>query len=294
MFQYESFRLHVERDGPHDLIFIGNSFTRQGVDIREFEQRLEDRTGRRLRSFNFGAGGTALRSLPSLTQLAYRVDQPGVCVLVITPSMFSFDDRVPPTIVESPYGAALLDPVRRRGALTLWLLDNVELFAQRFVLKNSLLAEPAGQLIAAEFQTDRGFQRAIQRKREDRGGEALAQKRREKFRVIVPNALPLLLSTIALAQSAGAEVWLVEGAMNPAYMDVIERPEQRLLQVRELLLRAASESGAHALLLPRALRFTADEFADVNHLNATGARRLSRWLADSLELPTSGVSRKFE
>ena len=136
MDQYESWRLHVERDGHHDLIVFGNSVARQSVDVGLLEARAGKRLGRHLIGYNFGAGGTNKRSLPILVDLAYGVDQPPILIVVVTPRMVGQPgprarqrDRL---MHASPYGRALTDSVDWRGSLSRWLLDSVSAFGARY------------------------------------------------------------------------------------------------------------------------------------------------------------------
>jgi hypothetical protein len=127
MDQYESFRAHLERDGAHDLVVFGNSVARQGVDIRLLREELEQRLGAPFLAFNFGAGGTPPAMLSYMIDLVYGIDRPRYAVIVVTPGLAGAGvrEQAGRELRESPYGEALHDPVRWRGALRRWSLDHL-------------------------------------------------------------------------------------------------------------------------------------------------------------------------
>ncbi len=283
MGQYESLKLHVARDGGYDVLFLGNSFTRQGVDVEIFDKDIKQRTGRIVESFNFGAGGTPLSVLPHVTRLAFRADTPTTSVFVLVPQMFSFRSDTGSAAAASPYGEAFADPIALRGALSLWLLDRVSLFAQRFGIKSALVFDHDAQRIEAKHQDRRGFQPNTRTAPPPPRDELSNRARVRRLARISPRAYAKLVESIGIAKAAGSQVWLVEGVANPDHFSLIDKPAERLRDIERLLMQAGKEMGANVVLQSKDFTLGPTDFADANHLKPAGAERFSHWLAERID-----------
>ena len=114
MEQYEAFCGHIEHEGPFDVIVLGNSVARRGIDPIQLSEHLEERLGHSLRIYNFGVGGMTTPALGYVTDLAYGVDQPSTALVVLGLRMAAaWTPRVKDLVeiqLTSPYGQAVTDP----------------------------------------------------------------------------------------------------------------------------------------------------------------------------------------
>jgi hypothetical protein len=285
MDQYESFRIHVQRDGPHDLIVFGNSVARQAVDTPRLRRLLAEEFGRPVLAYNFGAGGTMPPMLPYIVKLAYGVDQPRFCVVVLTPRMAaawsSGVEERSRTLRESPYGVALHDPIRWRGALRRWLLDHVAIFALRYSAKDVILGNQLDRREPAGYSDNFGYRISTHWDRRD-ARRLLRLSQRMKVWPVSDEKRQVLVDTVRLLQSYGAQVWLAQAPTHPQRIALMPDPAVNLRTARGIMSSVAAETGAQALLLPEGLAFPASEFVDTVHLNAAGAAKYTDWLAESL------------
>jgi hypothetical protein len=86
---------------------------------------------------------------------------------------------------------------------------------------------------------------------------------------------------VRAVRAHGAEVWLVEGPLNPSARQYLPDPESSLEEMRAMLASVAQETGAR-LLLASELELEASDFFDTSHPNDRGSRKYTRWLAQGL------------
>lgn len=287
MFQYEALRAHVERDGPNDVVVIGSSVARQSVASDWLRRHLEYADGRPIRAFNFASAGmVATASLPIALELMFGVDQPVHALLVVTIRMAGAWTKARYANVAmlntSPYGRAVFDPVRWRGAADRWLLDRVALAGLRYRMKRAWLGlpDPAPNRRVGGYDELRGHissqQEADSEMQWDRLADALAPYELGALK------RQTLLDAIRRLQSGGTRVWLVEAPHHPRARHLLPDPANDEQGLRDLLLELGERTGSTVLLLPQARRPRASEFADTQHLNREGALRYTRWLTEEL------------
>ena len=294
MEQYESFRAHVERDGHHDLVVLGNSIARQSLDIQQLQRELEPALGRRLVGYNFGAGGTPPNALDVVAGLVYGIDDPEICVIVMTARMLAaWDDQMTDRgglMHTSPYGQAILDPIAWRGAIQRWLLDNVALARMRYGVREVVSGDPPARRTRGGYDSALGYlatrkgtatEESWERVRERLANAPFDLKGRPEF----------LLEQIRGIQAKGAEVWLVEGALHPRRLVALPDPSRNLADARRMLRQIADATGARALLIPPDLRFSQSDFGDTSHLDPEAAARYSSWVAAELAQDLSALRR---
>ena len=218
MQQYESFRLHVERDGHHELVVFGNSIARQSVNIQQLQRQVEPVLGRPLVAYNFAAGGTPPNALDVLVDLVYSLDAPEICVVVLTVMMTAARNEAvierANMMHESPYGRALRDPVPWRGPLQQWLLDNVAFTRLRYALREAALGELPSERQPGVYNPERGYKQTQKRATSGKSWESVLEKMRNA-RFETEEKRQVLLEMVRGIQAHGAEVWLVEGAFHP-------------------------------------------------------------------------------
>jgi hypothetical protein len=284
MEQYEAFRANVERDGPHDLIVLGNSIARQSIDPRQLQRALSDARGNAVKAYNFAAGGTPPMALDLLAELAYGVDDPEICIVVLTPRMAAAWTSDTPDraqlMLASPYGLAIRDPVHWRGEARRWLLDHVAISGLRYGLRDSLLGTPPVPRRRGTYDEQLGFLTS----EAHAAGPAVWRRIREQSRdwLVTEEKRRTLLEVVKRIRSLGPEVWLVQGATHPRRIAALPDPDRNLAEARRVIAQVAAETGSNALLIPDELSFSEDEFSDTTHLGARGAQRYTAWLASEL------------
>lgn len=282
--QYESFRAHVTRDGPHELLILGNSVARQGVRVRLMSSALGDRFGVVVQAYNFGAGGTDGSTLPLLTRLAYGVDRPGWCVFVVAPPMVAGRTDLKETnrrfLLSSPYGRALTDPLGWRAAIRRSLLDHVTLCRLRYAIKAFLRGEPQELHHASGHRVGAGYLGIPEAPPGPLPWERLLPAYREW--VIDAASAAGLVDAVRLAQTHGTRVWIAEAPTHPGLGDFVPELDRRLAEFRELLGDAGRSTGGEVLLLGEDLELTAEDFRDTQHLRPDAADRYTTWLSERM------------
>ena len=295
MTQYESLRAHVARGERHDLIVFGNSVARQSVDVVALQERLAEELGRPFSAFNFGAGGACLPVLPLAAELVYGVEAPTIALVVVTPRMASSwsEDREQWTrlVRASPYGRAIGDDVRWRGACSRWLLDHVAAYGLRARLAGLLLGRPHFPRERGGYDAARGFGTWP-----PQGPEVLARQRamdRSCDWTVGAAKEAELVELVRALQARAARVLLVEAAVRPERLDTWRR-EGIDPALAALLGRVAERTGATALFVPPELGLSAADFNDLLHLTSAGAARYTAWLAKELASVLADEARRAE
>lgn len=280
MWQYESFRAHVERDGPHDFIILGNSFARQGVVTRQLDTELQARLGRPVRGYNFASGGVSAPMLPLQTRLAYGIDRPPLCLFVVNPPMLavwtSLDGIRNRSFEASPYGLAVGDSLRWRGAIRRALLDRVGLFRWRYTLKDRLVGEPPSPRRIGKYHEAAGFAVIAADPEDLRWGTV---QRRYRNWSIAAERNVMLAEAARVARNRGARVVLVEAARHPDTASHVPDLGAKLQEFQDTLLEIGARAGADVILQDGGLRVEAADFLDTHHLNEQGAEAFTVWLA---------------
>lgn len=285
MQQYESFRLHVERDGHHELVVLGNSIARHSVNIRQLQHDLEPVLGRKLAAYNFAAGGTPPDALDVLVELIHGIDDPETWLIVLSPTMAAGRsegaEQRRGLMHASPYGLAVRDPILWRGVLQRWLLDHVALARMRYGLRAEALGEPTSERWTGRYTTEFGYQKNKKLSSSAEAWERVRQ-RMHGWRFPAGGNRRILEQLVRRIQAHGGEVWLIEGAFHPRRLAALPDPAANLAMARAAIVAVAEVTGSHALLLPDHLRFSESDFADVSHLDAESAARYTAWLSASL------------
>ena len=212
--QYESFRAHVEQEGPYDVIVFGNSMARQAI----ISASLMTNLGPDLRVFNYASGGTSSQMLPYQIEMAHGIDRPPHSIIVLslrhTGVVRREVEQRLQIVKSSPYGAALSDPLPWRGELRRWLLDNVSLYAQRYDMKSVLIGEIPESRKRGKFTRKYGYRSARQRDPEELDWEG----RCDQYTYWEPAGeikMGELAGTIGMLQERGSSVTLTPAAVHP-------------------------------------------------------------------------------
>jgi len=294
MAQYESLRTQTRRGQHFDWIAIGNSFTRQGVDPRVVREAMRERSGRDLSGYNFASGGIVANMLERTVALAYGVQRPAACVLVVTPLMLFTEGHTVAERVEvfgaSPYGRVLADPVPWRRALRRTLLDSVAIAGMRYAWKDGLLGKAIWSWEPVPDDGRAGFTPLAKDPKWDTPNRWRRLGRFFDGGLEPERAISLLVGAIEEAHAQGAQqVIVVEGAIHPRTREHLEAAHASRAEIRAILTEAAERGKAQLLLLEDGPSFPAEIFRDPQHFDERGAERYSRWLGHSLPLEAPGA-----
>jgi hypothetical protein len=281
--RYESLREQVRRDGPNDVVVIGDSMIHGGVIPRVVSAglRLPAADARAPRVFNFGIAGHGVLTYPLLVELVLRADRPKIFVFRIAPrgvdATAAENNRWADVVGDSSYADALLDPFRLRGSIAAWLLDHWALRNRGPALRALALGLPRdAKRLRGEYDPDRGY-----RPRPDRVVNA---KMRAHHRAIVqvwstsPRYDAALDVAVQRVVGTGADVLLVDAPLRGALRELMRDPDRNVEGTRQFMVRAAERLHVRAAFTPPGLVADKD-FADLTHLGPRGADRYSRWLA---------------
>jgi hypothetical protein len=266
----------VEREGGIDCIFLGNSMVLFGLDPEAFDAAYEARTGRRLRSFNFGVGGITVSSTAAIARILAEDYHPWLIIYGLTARDFS-------TTADAPSIEAIPWVRYRQGDPNLngWLADHSHLY--RYFLHYGWQTQPAIHRGARDFAagTPRGFYpieaatvfdaAAFVRAKgllSARLGRGVSAQQR------------IALGTLLHLGDSGVQVLIIE---MPVHLDPSEWPNDAATSYRQLMeeVRQAARSTATPVWPPMAPRFVPEDgWLDVWHLNSRGASVFGRWLGE--------------
>lgn len=283
----------IDRVKRVDVLFIGNSLTMLGVDPDSFD-RSAAKAGRPLNSYNLAFPSVGVEFWPAFLERAYPGPWPRVVALGVQPRDLN------------PAGAAITGPLLQQfftseGWRTLSMSPAnrraEELLSRSLILygrRGDGLPAIARRLMGEELAREdirvvgskgfgvfgRGFHRSSADLARGRAEHEVTAKRLPfEFTMAAQRGLERLR---ALLRRHGTRLVLFT---LPIFYD--SEPEGNALTDREFVARTARFARVHSLTFLDAghlfaARFGVQDFGDENHLDAGGARRFSRMLAQSL------------
>lgn len=277
-----------------DVLFIGNSTTQAGIDPAAFDA-ARSALGVRGNSFNASIEGLPPSVNKEFLKLYLRYADPRTVVIGVTPQDLNanspwakdMDDRAGHSI---NLVAGARDSVL--GYIFAFLLDHSELFRYRYVLHQLLLRGGIAIPHPDVYFDRRGFH-AIQRSlAEFTPSERLQAQNRAGVLNYNPEGeqADALREMIATVRSYGANPVLVALPISDHYYANFDHPSD-YQKYRDALQRLVDATGVTLWdmeSLAVSEQFGDAEFGDLNHLNRTGAERLSALLAkDYAALPVA-------
>jgi len=278
-----------------DVVFVGCSYEWCGISPRVIDAEVRQSIGRDPHSLNLSASASS-----SLTQffIARRmVDSgrwPKLVYLGVSPAMLNASSRnwlingiralgtprdVP--LVWHSIPEVFLEGVRTAMFRSYRDWDDIRMMAGRFLLAAPL--NPTAKL----RDHDDGWGEWIgdDRHPKDLAGSSSANEIDEESSLVVadyrPNSVNALAlrETIALLRHHGIEVRLLEMPLAPNRTSSEDHPDSNAAY-RNLIDPLARELDVPIVSAPG--DFSIIEFFDPVHLNAAGAKRYSKWLADDV------------
>jgi hypothetical protein len=270
-----------------DVLFIGNSAMQSALNPAVFDAARGVESTAVPGSFNAAIEGIPPYGAHLFLEIFLRYSQPDTIIYGLTPQDLNGN---------SPWAADVTDRVRHspmvlaearrglKGEVLAFLLDHSALFRYRLVLYRLLLADPTiGQEPYVYFD-ERGYHPLTRNLAE------VPPEQRGQFynRAGVFNystrglQLDALRQLIERAQVEEIQLILVNMPLADDYYGNFDTPQADYDLYWQALTAVAHEYNLPLIDLERdetAVQFTDEHFADFNHLNKSGAEKLSRTLA---------------
>ncbi|MBK8047641.1 MAG: SGNH/GDSL hydrolase family protein [Anaerolineales bacterium] len=268
-----------------DVLFVGNSTTQAGVDPTVFdtERNLSAGAG----SFNASIEGLPPAGLLTFLKIYLRYVQPQHVVIGLSAQDLNSNSPWAKDVTDRVKASPLAMAEAREGWLgqvLAFALDHSVLFRYRNLLHQFVVR--GGQLAPASnvYFDDRGFDPIDRSLASFSASEALQLQNRAGVLNYDAGGLQLqsLKQTIQLLQEQGIDVVLVNMPLADGYYRNFDKPEDydRYLAALHQVAEQFDVPVLDMESLPAELAFGDAEFADFNHLNATGAQRLTALIAD--------------
>jgi len=279
--QHFDFEIKLQRlreMGSVDCVFLGTSIVDRGLSPADFEQAYQDAAGGPITCFNFGVDGAGEYTGVLLAEYVMRAYQPRLLVFGVSPRLGNgWDEGSLAWLPWLKYQQGEFSP---RG----WLAEHSRLYGYSRPLANDLTGTLSGErrafldrMILANgfYPTDERITFPMLP-----GDEG----RLERSNYAISEAwLSRLDDMLAFHRPPQTRVVIVEMPVHPV---ALEGRADRLSDYAASMSAITERAEAKGVLFFETNRLdvlAADEnWADFNHLNATGARALSRWLAEQI------------
>jgi hypothetical protein len=272
----------VEREGPPDCLFLGNSTVQAGIDPEAFNEAYRKITGNAIRCFNFGVVGMAPDTGATVIRILNHRYRPRMVIWGIIP----YDLKARGKNKESVLGNG--NWVRFQmgsGNFSGWLTETLCLY--RYYLRFRLWLDfprVSRNIEASEkhwsahgFNSDRygsSIADPEQRERVARNKEAM-----RNFKVD-PRILSMMYE--AFQPTPGITFVLVEMPLHPNYVAQSEVEEKAYMKNLSLISGFAARKSIHFIRRDPHDPFMDDHWRNALHLNYRGALRFSRWLGERI------------
>lgn len=268
-----------------DVLIIGNSTMQAGLDPAIFDAARGVESTAVPGSFNASIEGIPPYGSRLFLDIFLRYTQPDVIVYGLTPQDLNGN---------SPWAADITDRVRRspmalaearrglKGQLLAFFLDHSALFRYRLVLYRLLLADPSirqGQYVYFDERGYHPLSASLADISPDRRGHFYNRAGVLNYdtKGLQSDSLRQLIEQI---NGAGISLILVNMPLANDYYGNFDNPQNDYVLYLDTLSAIAQEYDLPLIDLEKENdRFTDEHFADFNHLNRSGAERLSRILA---------------
>jgi hypothetical protein len=281
--KYESLREHARREGPSDLVFVGSSLSYRGIDPAVVRAALSSGAApaREPRVYNFAVWGHGSPTYPVLTGLLLRADRPRVVAVELghraieaTPGKGQASTQ---RVLESAYGRTFSDPIAARGQLRRWLLDHWSLWSCAPRLRALLVGGRFETMARGGLDPARGFLAPAAASE----GELGHEHRRGLLWQTSARHLEGVERAVRMAQAAGAEVVLYGVPVRAPSLELLVNPDDPLPALRSITREMAARLDVQVIQLPDPI-WGDHQFADLDHLNQSGAAAWSRTLGAAL------------
>lgn len=284
--EIQVYRLHqFAASGSVDCIVLGSSMVRMGIKPTAFADAYSGQTGESLRCFTFGLDGLTTSAAGILAEYLVNTYHPRLLIYGVSPR--DFNEEV---VIQDFSGksVAQLDWMKyERGTfnITGWMFAHLHAFQYAYFYRDCLMPSFAGKVERRRLEESliepdgySPFDRVLT--------WPISDKQRENITKLfqdykpVPEELAGLQQIIRLHQSGQTRLAIVEVPFYPDVMALLgtDKYEYFNRQVESYTLLAG------VLYWPTTrLDLIPDEgWANLTHLNTTGAEIFSRWLGEQI------------
>jgi hypothetical protein len=279
-----------------EVVVLGNSRARHGLDTAALEASLSPVLGRPARAWNHGQGGvTGWSILSSALRVLDRPRPPALAVILLAPA--DLVEATPPELRAMTWSKgwrpADLPALLRAGvgvedALTALGCSLSELLRHRPRLLALLAGAPLGSPLGPDRQ---GYKDEAPVAPEVQRARALARAAGYRQELVGPGVrlsadkLGCVEEAVRRLRAAGVRVALVLSPASSPVADLNRAPGSRVPEILAALEALAARQGVPLRDHTRPPVLSDSDFTDGDHLNRDGARRYTTWLAEDCLRP---------
>ncbi|MBN1224485.1 MAG: hypothetical protein JXB23_14650 [Candidatus Aminicenantes bacterium] len=282
--KFSSLRNETKKNGPVDCLFLGTSQVDVSFDPAVFSTSYEKRTGKRIRSYNFGVAGLMLPSTKALMHILIKVYKPRFIMLGIAPAQFGKE-------IIRPSEARIMSShwIRyHNGSFNFegWMTEHF--MAYRYFLRfRQWMEQPEFSFLVSQrekFMSPYGFANfknphSVQALQTDPKRAARFKRKLASFEIS-----PVRITDFEklLDYRDQVDLAVVEMPDHPIFKTFYGGEEKSYLEVSEAVRRITERRGIVFIPADKP-EFHADElWLQSNHMNALGAELFSLWLGDKV------------
>lgn len=270
----------VAKRGGVDIIFLGSSMVNRGMDPEIFEEEYQALTGKPVRSFNMGIPGIKSKDASLLAMILARRYKPNL--IVYGTSMRDFDGQFEPKdILDNPWVRYKTGQWNLDG----WLRDNFLAYRYFLVHRNWMKRDYYIQLEERDFWdkrlTSQGFSKSnVVDIQDDVAGNKDAVEFYKGY--FLDPAYLVALGRMLELQSGGTKIIVAEMPVSLGFIQAYPHKWEDQNFFVEQVTRVAQEHGTQFLPTTGSIPIPEDGWFSPNHLNTTGAKAFTLWLAQQI------------
>jgi len=268
----------VEREGPPDCLFLGNSMVQTNIDPEAFREAYEAATGNPIRCFNFGVNGMTPYPGAKFAKVLNRLFRPKMVIWGITPSDLNMRKTKKEVTLETGKWVRYHSG---QGDFSGWLIDRSFFFRYylrfRFWLEfpkiNKIHRIIEAQSSAHGFLRGRSsneFANPLQMERETRLKEIMRKLK------IDQRILPMVHE--AFQSTPGITLVLAEMPIHHKCLSYYPEGGKTHNRIISRISGFADQKSIHFIPSRPDKPLLDAEWQNYNHLNCNGARQFSGWL----------------
>jgi hypothetical protein len=272
----------IEREGPPDCLFLGNSMVQTDIDPEAFREAYQTVSGNPIGCFNFGVNGMSPYPGAKFVKVLNRLFHPKIVIWGITPSDLKTRRTNKEVTLET---GSWVRYQLGHGNFSGWLIDKSYFY--RYYLRFRLWMDfPKIFRIHQKMETKstaHGFLRGIVN---NEFAKPIQTEREARFKKILQDfkidrrILPMLHE--AFRPTPGITFVLAEMPIHQKFFTYYNGGEKTHNKIISGIKRFADQRGIHFIPSNPDEPIMDKEWQNYNHLNISGARQFSRWLGKQI------------
>lgn len=272
----------IKTHGSVDCIFLGSSFIFYGIDPEVVQQAYEEKTGKSMRSFNFGISGLSLPAAAVLAKILTKLYRPGLIVLGVLPGYEGVGRGAEQRITSNPWIQYHLGMRNFTG----WVIDHSR--AYRYYLRLLIWLdnpELSAKIDRLEMNMSlSGYAHGRSAKRKIRSNLTIRNKPKILEQMKNFKISPKHFSALEqiLQFHTQVQIIIVEVPVHPVFFTFFERGVEDHQQIIAGTRDRAIHYGVPFLPTTHLNLIPDEGWLNFNHLNSAGAKIFSRWLGNTI------------